>query len=291
MLTIPLVRESDASDERVREAFRDIKATLRVPLVSQIFQAWATVPRFLDYTWRRFRPNVLAASFIEQSRRISGLAARVVSAWPGDDHGAALRERNVSEADMLRMREISGMFNDLDCKLLAIAHAVRLALGGTQIGGGGISGPQHGGDKDRLSRDHRGLSLSLVDERDAPPRIRTVLEDIKSSLGLSLMPSEYRAIAAFPDWLEIWWKDCKASLNAPRYASLLREVDEAGVEAARALPYRLNLSDELLLRSEVTSDDRARISRINDAFCEMLPGLVITMAVANRGLGQTTGVI
>jgi Halocarboxylic acid dehydrogenase DehI len=289
MLTIPLVRESDSSDERIREAFRDIKATLRVPLVSQIFQAWATVPRFLDYTWRRLRPNVLAWNFVEQARNIEALAERIVSAWPGGDHVAALRESNVSEADVLRMREISSMFADLDPKLLAIAHAVRLALSGTQIGGGGASGRQPAGDIERLSRDNRGLSVPLVEDRDASQRVRTVLEDLKTSLGLSLVPNDYRAIAAFPDWLEVWWRDCKTSLGAPRYAALLREVDQAGINAARALPYRLNLADELLLRSEVSAEDRARIARITEAFCEMMPGVVINMAVAQRGLGQTTG--
>jgi hypothetical protein len=286
MLTIPLVREADASDERVREAFRDIKATLRVSLVPQLFQAWATVPRFLDATWRRLRPNVLSPVFIEQAHKIGGLAERAVSAWPVGNHAAALRARNASEAEIARMREICAMFNNVDPKLLLIAHAVRLALGGVQVGGGGTGGRPNSGSESQ--GDFQTLPVTIVDERDAPLRVRTALEDIKTSFAMPLVPLDYRAIAAFPDWLDVWWEDCKTTLSAPRHAVLIHEVDEAAIAAAPAMPYRVNLADETLQRSEVSADDRARIARINDAFCEALPGVLIGMAFAQRGLSQQT---
>ncbi|HEV2038015.1 MAG TPA: halocarboxylic acid dehydrogenase DehI family protein, partial [Candidatus Eremiobacteraceae bacterium] len=62
-MSIPLIRESEATDERAREAFRDIKSALRVPIVNLIFQAWAAYPKFLDVTWRRLRPSVLTIEF------------------------------------------------------------------------------------------------------------------------------------------------------------------------------------------------------------------------------------
>ena len=55
-------------------------------------------------------------------------------------------------------------------------------------------------------------------------------------------------------------------------------------EAARHLPYALNLREESLARVEVSADERARITRANEAFCQMLPAIVVGTALAHRGL-------
>ena len=57
MKSVTLVREADASDDRIKEVYRDIKESLRVSLVDVMFQAYASNPKFLDYAWRRLRPR------------------------------------------------------------------------------------------------------------------------------------------------------------------------------------------------------------------------------------------
>ena len=287
-LSIPMVREPDAVDERVREAYRDIKASLRVPIVGSLFQAYAAVPRFLDYTWRRLRPNVLSKPFVNHARAIGDMAEGSAAVWPIGDHCTELRARNTGEGDLVRMREIAAMLVDMDPKLLVIAQAVRLAMSGAQVGGGGTGSHQFSGDEDRLARDYRGLSVPVIEERDAPLRVRTVYEEIKSVTGMPFVSLDFRAMAAFPEWFEIWWRHAKPALQSPRYATLRREVEDAAVNAARLLPYTLNLRDEALARAEISVDERARIARVNDVFCEMLPGVVIGTALAHRGLNQPT---
>jgi hypothetical protein len=286
MLTVTLVREADAVDERVREAYRDIKASLRVPVVASLFQAYAAVPRFLDYTWRRLRPNVLAKPFVDHARKIGDLAEGSAAAWPLGDHAADLRTRNVGEGDIVRMREIAAMLTDVDPKLLVIAHAVRLAMTGVQVGGGGTGTHQFSGDEERLARDYRGLSVAIIEERDAPLRVRTVYEEIKSVTGAPFVSGDYRMMGAFPDWLELWWRAAKPAMQSPRFATLCREVEDAAIEAARQVPYALNLREEALARADVGAEERARIMRVNDTLCEMLPAVVIDTALAHRGLNQ-----
>ncbi len=288
MVSIPLIREPDAVDERVREAYRDIKACLRVPVVGSLFQAYAVVPRFLEYTWRRLRPNVLAKPFVERAHAIGALAQRGAALWPVGDVASEVRARGIGEGDLLRMREVAAMLDDVDPKLLVIAHAVRLAMvGGAPIGGAGVGGLQALGDEARLAHDYRGMIVAIIEERDAPLRVRTVYEEIKSTTGAAFVSGDYRAVAAFPDWLELWWRDVKNAMQSPNYAALCREVDDAAIEAARHLPYLLNLREDALTRVEISADERARVVRANDALCEMLPSVVVNMAVAHRGLTQT----
>ncbi len=285
MQSIPLVRESEATDERAREAFRDIKGALRVPLVNLIFQAWAVYPKFLDATWRRLRPSVLTQEFAELAGYIETKAREGTDAWPVGDHASVLRSRAVSESDIVRMREIVELFTEVNPKLAIMACAVDAALAGKPVGGVGTKGPHREQERER-PKEFRGVRFSLVEERDAPPRVRAIYEDMKATLGLPFIESEYRAMASYPDWLEVWWKDCKPRAEDPSYRLFGEELAAAAAKAAAALPHKLQLSDALLESSDIDDERRVELRRINGSFVRLLPGLIMNMQVARRGLGH-----
>ena len=284
MVSVMLVREADAVDERVREAYRDIKASLRVPMVASLFQAYASVPRFLDYTWRRLRPNAFSKPFVDRAAALGQSTERSVAAWPIADHLAELRARNVSQGDIARLREVAAMLVDMDPKVAIIAAAVRLAMAGVIVGGGGTGAPQPDADAERLAQDYRGLSLAVIEERDAPLRVRAVYDELKRATAAPFVSGEFRAMGAFPDWLEVWWRDMRACVQSPRFATLCREIEEAASDAARHMPYSLDLRDESLARAQINAEERARMMNVNDALCAMLPAVVIGSALAHRGL-------
>jgi len=58
MSGIPLVRESEATDERAREAFRDIKSTMRIPVIALLF--WNHV---FVMVWRAGRSPITLRHF------------------------------------------------------------------------------------------------------------------------------------------------------------------------------------------------------------------------------------
>jgi len=275
MKNISLVREPEVSDERVKEAYRDLKESLRVSFVDAMFQAYAATPKFLDYAWRRLRPSMLSSPFIEQGRRVAGIADDGVAAWPISDHAAELRARNYGDADLRRLREIVELFHGVLPKLAIVSQALRVALGGEPVGGGGISHPPLHDDRDRLVRDFRGLQVPMADEREAPLRVRNAFDEMQRAAGLSFVSTTHRALGAYPDWLDVFWSDMKPMLADVRRRDLCNKVDEAAQEAAQQLPYPLNLPDH----------EFDAMKPVNDVFCCLLPGLIVDIAVARRGLG------
>ena len=275
MNVVPLVREPDASDERVKEAYRDIKESLRVSLVDAMFQAYAVDPKFLDYTWRRLRPSMLAPPFLEHARKLSEIADEGVESWQISDHAAALHARNYGENDVRKLREIVELFHTVYPKLAIIANAVRFALAGEPVGGGGVPHPAEYADKDRLVRDFRGLQIPLADEREAPLRVRTAFEDIQRQSGSAFLGSEHRAMGAYPDWLEVFWSDTRPLFADVRRRELTNKIDRAAADAARQLPYPLYMN----------AGDFEEMRRVNDFFCAITPGLVVDAAIARKGLG------
>ena len=284
MQSIPLVRETEATDERAREAFRDIKSALRVPLVNLIFQAWAAYPRFLDVTWRRLRPSVLTVEFGELAGSIDAKVRAGTDGWPIANHADLLRARAVGENELQRMREIVELFTQVNPKLAILANAVDVALSRMPVGGVGTKGPHREEERER-PKEFRGVRFSLIDERDAPPRVRAIYEDMKATLGLPFIETEYRAMASYPDWLEVWWKDCKPLTRDEKYSQLGRELAKAAIEAAKLLPHRLYLSDDLIESCEIDETKRQELRRINGTFVRLLPGLIMNLEVARRGLG------
>jgi hypothetical protein len=284
MIGIPLIRESEATDERVREAFRDIKSTMRIPVIALLFQSWAAYPKFLDVTWRRLRPSVLAEEFGTLAEALESHVRDGVESWPVRDHAAALRSRAVSEAEIARMREIVELFSKVNPKLAIVAAAVDASLRGLPVGGVGTKGPHRERERPPL-QEFRGVRFSLVEERDAPPRVRAIYDDMKATLGLPFIETEYRAMASYPDWLEVWWRDCKPLAEEQRYQSLGAQLAQQASRSAAQMPHRLLLNESLLEASDIDEPRRTELRRGTAIFGQTLPGLMINVEIARRGLG------
>ena len=153
------------------------------------------------------------------------------------------------------------------------------------MGGVGTKGPHRERDRER-GQEFRGIRFGLVEERDAPPRVRAIYDDMKATLGLPFIETEYRAMASYPDWLEIWWRDCKPRAVSAPYRRLGDEIASAAAEAARALPHRLLLTDALLESCDLDGTQRLELRRANAVFVQTLPGLMINVEIARRGLGR-----
>jgi hypothetical protein len=275
MKSVTLVREADASDDRIKEVYRDIKESLRVSLVDVMFQAYASNPKFLDYAWRRLRPSMLAPPFVAQARKLGDIADKGVESWPVSDHAALLHSRNYADSDLRKLRETIELFHTVNPKLLIIANALRVALTGEPIGGSGVPHPSTHVDRDKLVRDFRGLHVPMSEEREAPLRVRTTFEDIQRATGVSFVSTQYRAMGAYPDWLDVFCTDLRQLASEADRRELCAAVDRAAQEAARQLPY------PLLMRAA----DFPEMIRVNDVFCGLLPGLIVDTAVARRSLG------
>jgi len=280
--SIALARENDLTDDRLRETYKDIKHGFRVPIVVETFQAWAAVPRFLELLWRRLRPNVLSLAFIDGSRGLSAMVDRTVAAWPIGDDAATLRGRGVGETDLRHMRAISDMFFIMDHKLIVLAQAVRLALDGEDIGGAGIH--NEADEREHKEPDFRGLALPLIGERDAAFRARSIFEALKATVALSFVPCEYRAMARYPDWLDVWWIGFKAEAARQHYRTLRDDVTREAVERARQLPYRVRLGADIMLNYKIADADRRKLIDVTRALCDILSTLCVSVAIARRGL-------
>jgi len=101
---------------RVKTIYEEIKKTLGIPIVPNLFKAMGTKPDYLEATWNQFK-SVMGPG--ELTRREKELVALAVSATNNcryciRAHTAALKGLGISEEGILELMAVVGLFSNFN---------------------------------------------------------------------------------------------------------------------------------------------------------------------------------
>jgi hypothetical protein len=105
---------------------------------------------------------------------------------------------------------------------------------------------------------------------------RQLFDDIKETLSLSSINSDYRTLALWPNYLEVAWRDLKPITKRQEYRESSHRLREHSRDLARAVPVPSAFSSQEL---EKLGEDSAEIISTTDGFEELLPSLIINIAL------------
>ncbi len=272
---LKLVGESEAQG-RTSEIFQEIKQALGVPHVNVIFQAWAAYPAFLELHWQALKPAVETGNFFALAERLRADAyTRTHNYFPISDLGAQLEKAQLSAEDRQAIEEVVELFNYNNPLLLLMASAQLQALE-THTGSYKPATPAEHPVYDRKPE--------LVEEEAAPERVRRIYDDIRRTLGLPFINTDYRAFARWPDFLEIYWRSVKPTIESPLYVKCQLGLRESAWVLAHELPAPMEMGVEQLIAAGLDEDDITSVTRITELFVRTLSGLVLNVAFAKVGL-------
>jgi uncharacterized peroxidase-related enzyme len=83
-------------------------------------------------------------------------------------------------------------------------------------------------------------TVKLVDEHNAPPKVRAIFEDIKATKNIERVPNFWRALAAHPEHLELCWTRAKAIMRPGKLDLLTKEIVALAVSATNSCRYCIN---------------------------------------------------
>ena len=92
----------------------------------------------------------------------------------------------------------------------------------------------------------RPATVRLVDENAAGGKVREIFDDIKRTKGIDFVPNFWRALASYPDQLELVWRQLKTLMHPEstgRKSSLdpkTREIIALAVSATNGCSYCVN---------------------------------------------------
>ena len=81
-------------------------------------------------------------------------------------------------------------------------------------------------------------SVKLISEEEVEGKAKEVYEDIKSTLGIDIVPNMYKAMAGKPGFLDANWKKVKVIMVEPgKLDRMTKEIIAVAVSAVMGCEY------------------------------------------------------
>jgi hypothetical protein len=261
------IAEHEATGE-IEEIYHDIRQTLRVSGVNLNFRTWAAYPRFFTSMWEAVRGNLQTRAFEDAADQIRAEAVTLAQRLGRVD------ARSTVELGDSQAFHVSGsldLYHYINPKLLVLTSMVLLALEGDAPGGGsGASDPIARGIPPAM------LPMEMTPEAPDEGRLRRLFRDIKATLGLSSINSDYRTLGLWPGYLQEAWIRLKPIVRTDEYAKASDDLLKTSRQLARRMPHTVTLSAAQLRTS---GEDVDAILNTTAEFERLLPPLVLNIAL------------
>jgi len=279
-MSTALAEVSEASAEgTIKTIYGDIKDTFRVPIVNLVFRVLATHPDYLQVAWRNLKPNAQTVFFERCADALRAAAVEGVSGL-----GQPPRPPDSGEA-----ASVLRVFHYVNPKLLLAVGALRSATYGLQPMLAELP-------RDAKRQIARGVPegmppIEMIEPDEAEERVRSVFDDIKATLGLSVVNSDYRALARWPDYLVSAWGALKPVATGAEYRRIQRDLRRRTEEAITTLPFRMDLYPHALRHCGLSERDIESVQATLDSFYSLLPGLIANTAFLSVGSEGKEGAV
>lgn len=269
--------------------YEDIKTTFRAPIVNWYFRALtANEPAFTRYMWGQIKPLFQTRAF---GRYTVSYRDAVRSAL--EDGSADLPRYRRADLDIrpAEWRELRGQIATFDIV------APRLALTFAVCDRTMNQEPPDSDPSDAastaplppwLDRD-RGRSVTMLEAGTVPDELSDTVDDIREFHGLEAgLPSIYRCLAQWPDYLEPAWDGLEPVFESDAFERATDDADAVVDAHLEELPYAPRLSPADLADRGF---DESTIEELQDyvrsfnrgAVETVLPAIVVYAATLDAG--------
>lgn len=229
--------------DRIKRVFEEVRLTLGVCWVGELFELLAVYDLYLQAAWLQLRPSVASAYFDRTAREVQARALRAVvdAGFPLSDHrrlvamfGEGAEPRPLASGEEAALAATLDLLERLNADSLLIATAVRDALLGREIG---ALPPRTGPD-------------AALRPEPAPIVVRLrwaegAAADVSGPPDGGFASREYVLLAAWGDYFETVRRELRPLLRSPAYAQGTAQLDVYATAAVRALPYPFRANGEL----------------------------------------------
>jgi len=265
------------AEGRRRRWYEDAKQVLQVPWMGVVTMAYAHYPGFYETFWQGVRDLCASRPFVDACRRNRDFVESQVSRLDPAPISERLGGLGYAPREIDDIRRMVEVFSHGNQAYVILATVTRFLLetgdpgGSTDPADAPRFGGRHAPDAD--------VPFVLMEAHHADPPTQDVYEDVKTTLQLPFVNTDYRALARWPSYWTLAWGDLRQVAGAREHESICREFHERCVtQAASELPNPGGLS-AAALRSAAQED--APLEEIRDVcrlFQWLLPGLITNVA-------------
>jgi hypothetical protein len=269
--------EADARGE-IGAFYDDFRATIRSTFVPTVFRALARHPAYVLPAWTALKPN-LATTEAEQ---LAGrLRVTVVDRLKPIAKGRPLPAVSITDETRAEIRAVLETFFYVIPKAFVAVTSLREAWEGRPIRG-------RAGPPPRTVP--RGAppsmpSVPLLDQAADDPRIRRVFDAATSVLGRPAVPSLYRTLARWPEYLESVWESVIDAQALTGYRTAVPALVQAAARGCHELPLAFAFDRATAARS-LDAVALASVDAILSGFQRTMPETTFQIARLLRDLDR-----
>lgn len=271
-LKVHPVKKQEAPPE-ARALLDDVERTMGLPWPPASWLTYAQFPGVMRLFWERLKPSVATEESLEDALGITARAYREVGKWYRPRFRPSLppevRQRIEWEIDA---------FEFGNPQLLIQQAALSRALRGSTVGRERPAEPR------RHPIGYRRSEIRLIDEQSAPPEVGQLYADIRQTLDVPVLSSDYQALGKWPAFLGPASEDAKPWLLSDEYSRLLLDLSLMAAEAAGRLTQPLRIGQDELLAALPNAGDRQVLQQAVGLFTHLLPGLIANDALFRLGI-------
>jgi hypothetical protein len=241
-----------------------------------VAMSFARYPRFYATLWGGFRELSASAQFLAACHELRQEAESASLSAPSILQ--QLHELGYTEPEIAEIRALIEIFSHGNMPYLLIATAARLLLEGNEIGTSrSISRPvqsRHG--------PAAGGKLVLMEPHHAERQLQALYNDLKSTIGLPFLNTDYRALARWPSYFDVAWRSLKPLIGTPAYDEAVERVHKKAVALVLALPNPGKLTRAMLVAAANEDTGAESVLDVVRLFQWLLPGLVVNVACMRK---------
>ncbi|MEM9439452.1 MAG: halocarboxylic acid dehydrogenase DehI family protein [Pseudomonadota bacterium] len=269
----------DAATGRLKDVYESTKCGLGVPWMGVVAMAFARYPTFYDTLWSGLEPIVRTAAFSAACQDLRNAAeAQAAELRPAsliNDVSAS----GYRPAELDEIRDVIEMFSSGNMPYILMATLGRLLLEGTTWSGGNETGPS-------LSPKAPYGRPVLMEPHHADSGTQAVFEQVKRTLDLPFVNTDYRALARWPSYFARAWQDMERIVRDPAYERAVGTVHRRARDLAEGLPNPIGLTAEQLRQAAKQDASTCEVLDVVRLFQWLLPGLAVNVACLRAQLAK-----
>ena len=256
------------------EWYEDTKRVLQVPWMGVVTMGYAHYPTFFGELWRGLKPLCESRPFVEAFQGLRKyVEARTAELGPKSLVGP-LTEMGYAPREIDNIRQMNTVFSHGNQSYVLIAAVTKHLLEVGDMAGGADAEPFEGRHAPKIE-----VPFLLMEPHHVDEPTRAVFEDIKATLNLPFVNTDYRAFARWPSYFALAWADLRETAGKPAHEAICQACHDRVAElAAEGLPNPGGLSSGALRRAAEADASLEEVIQVCRLFQWLLPGLITNVA-------------
>jgi hypothetical protein len=229
------------ADAGLKQRYEALKAIFQVPWMGVVTMAYAYYRSFYDTLWDGLMPLCASRAFVEAAEELRRFVEARITALEPPPIMARLTTIGYALREIDDIRAMVEVFSHGNFPYLLVATMTRHLLEG-----GEMSADRSGEVFAGRHAPELAVPFVLMEAHHADALTRALYEDVKATLKLPFVNTDYRALARWPSYFATAWGDLRKTVGTPAHEQLTQAIHDRSFEMARTLPNPGGLTSQAL---------------------------------------------